>query len=85
MLDFNKLNYRERPFSQVKQYAVYPLSDKGFNDYISKDSYARKYLNKIDPQVLQDFEENELKREIQQNYIDNEKAFTPVETETRKE
>lgn len=85
MLDLKKLNYKERPFSQVKQYAVYPLSDKGFNDYISKDSYARKYLNKIDPQILQEFEEDELKRENQQIYTENEKPFSPIETETRKE
>ena len=73
MKDFKTLNYRDRPFSQVKQYAIHPLSDKGFKDYISKDSYARKYLNKLDPKLVEEFEKEDRRTELEEMYPENER------------
>ena len=84
MIDLNKLTYREKPFSQVKQYTVHPLSDKGFNEYISKDSFARKYLNKIDPRILKELEEEE-ERELELHHynIENERHLNLNDIETK--
>lgn len=85
MYDFNSLNYRNRPFSQVKQYAIHPLSDKGFKDYISKDSYARKYLNKVHPQLVEEFEQDVRRIDLEEMNIqhdpqiyDNDRIKTPL-------
>ena len=56
MIDYNQLSYKDKPFTQVKKYAVHPLSDQGFNQYLSKESYARQFLNKINPKLIEEFD-----------------------------
>jgi hypothetical protein len=72
MIDLNKYSYREKPFTQVKQFSIHPLSDKGFTEYLSRDSNARKYLNRIDPKLLEELEEQDRMEELKQYYYENQ-------------
>ena len=59
MIEYKELSFKEKPFTQVKHYAIHPLSEKGFNQYLSKESYARQYLNKINPKLIEEFDQEE--------------------------
>ena len=51
MKDFNNLSYYDKPFNTNKFYSVHQLSDTGINQLISKESYLRSYISKVDPKI----------------------------------
>lgn len=52
MFDYNKYTYHEKPFEQMRNHAVYNLDNKGFEEYMSKDGFTHKYLDKFHPKVM---------------------------------
>jgi len=53
-MDLKNYDYTEIPYSFSKFYDIHSLTNEGFNQYISNDSYAHKYLkNRIDINLLE--------------------------------
>jgi hypothetical protein len=53
MFDQNsRLSYVNKPYSKVRSYKVFPLSDNGVKEYIAPDSYTHNYLDKFSPAIM---------------------------------
>lgn len=81
MIDLGKYTYKDKPYTQVKQYAIHPLSDQGFYEYLSKDSNSRKYLNRIDPRILEEMDQEERNEEIRRLYQQAGRIETPQDVQ----
>ena len=59
----NDKNFRTDAYENNGKFKIYPLSDEGYENYLSKDSYNYHYLkSKYDPQLLKEVEQ-EMKAE----------------------
>ena len=73
MFSFNNIyEYKKKPFSQVKQFQIFPLSEKGVDKYMSNDSYNHHFLGKVNPLMLKQLEEEEKARLIKYGINENE-------------
>ena len=59
-MELENFDYEKRPIFHKKYFEVHSLSNHGFNQYISSDSYSHKYLKKYPQKFI-----NELYQEIQ--------------------
>jgi len=48
-MDIDLLDYQKRPFGTSKVFDVHTLTDNGFQQYISTDSFAHKFLDRKEP------------------------------------
>jgi hypothetical protein len=54
MLDDTNYSYKDAPFTKTKIWGVHPLSNKGHQEYISKDSQVHWYMHKVPPKLLKE-------------------------------
>jgi len=76
MFSFNNIyEYRKAPFPISKTFKVYPLSEKGMDKYLSKDSYNHQFLGKVNSLMLRQLadEERERNRKLEAESQQNNK------------
>ncbi len=68
MFSFNNLyEYKQTPFSQFKEFQVYPLSENGLKKYFSRESYNHQYLGKVNDLMLNQLDAEEKERNAKEN------------------
>jgi hypothetical protein len=85
MLNYHNYNYKETPFTTTKSFDVHPLSYRGHDEYICKDSEVHYYLQKYGHIKAKDIIK---KQDIPYNIIDStqEKIISsPIKAMNEKE
>ena len=85
MLNFHNYNYKETPFTTTKSFDVHPLSYRGHDEYICKDSEVHYYLKKYGHVKAKDIIK---KKDIPYNIIESteeKNICSPIKTTIEEE
>jgi hypothetical protein len=76
-MDFYDFEYLNKPIP-VRSFQVYPLSNTGFNQYISGESYIHKF---IDQNIIKQKESKDIELHNSSNGKTNKYSYTPQKVE----
>ena len=84
MYNLDYFSYWKEPIVRIKRIGIYPLDDKGREQYFSKDSFTHHYLNKCDPSIFEQIikeRNNEIEEEKKLKTIENKEALNTLSTQ----
>jgi hypothetical protein len=81
-MELKNYDYASKPFSFLK-FDIFPLSNKGINQYVSPNSYIHKYIDKGNLINIQRNPKNYIKEKVSNINIenDNENNYNEIECE----